>query len=101
MNVEIINKLDEITSIIDNDIENQELISLKKEIESNNDLISKIKKIKGIEKYNEEYLKLKKEILENETYSRYQHLENDLYIIAKEISSKLKKLEEKGGCKWK
>lgn len=99
MNIEIINKLDEIIDIIENDQDNKSIIKLKKEIENDKELLEKIKKVKMIDKYNSDYVELKKEILEDNKYREYRNKENDLYLIVQEINKRLKMLENKGGCK--
>ena len=98
MNIEIINKLDEITNIINNDKEIKEYNKLKKELLNNQELLNKIESLKKIDKYNQEYLKIKKEILENVKYKRYIELENKLYFDIKDINIKLNSLKEKSEC---
>ena len=99
MTEEIINKLDEITKIIENDKDNKKIPILKKKIENNKELISKIEKVKNNDIYNAEYVKLKEEILKNKDYKNYQGIENDLYLITKQITNILNTLKEKSDCK--
>lgn len=98
MNFEIIEKLDEIEKIIKSDIDLKRYKLLKEKIEKDDELINKIKRLKKIDKYDNTYLSLKKEILNNCDYKEYKTLENDMYLLIKEINSKLNSLKEKSGC---
>ena len=98
MNEEIINKLDEITNIIENDKDIIEYKNLRKEILNDKDLLDKISKLKEIDSYNKAYLELKKSILSNERYKKYVSLEKELFYIIKDINIKLNSLIEKRGC---
>ncbi|MBR1386664.1 MAG: YlbF family regulator [Bacilli bacterium] len=99
MNIEIINKIDEIINIIENDKDIIKMKKLKTKLLNNKELMRKINILKEMDKYNEEYISLKKEILSNEDYSSYKTLENDLYLFIKEINSHLNTFLEKSGCK--
>ena len=99
MNIEIINKIDEIINIIENDKDIIKMKKLKTKLLNNKELMRKINMLKKMDKYNEEYISLKKEILSNEDYSSYKTLENDLYLFIKEINSHLNTFLEKSGCK--
>ncbi len=98
MNKEIIDKLDEITSIIKNDKELIEYHDLEEELLNDNELIEKIDNLKRMDKYNDDYLSLKKEILSNKKYKRYTELEKKIYFDIKDINNKLSCLKEKSGC---
>lgn len=95
MNEEIINKLDEITEIIENDKENLKLSNLKKRIEQNKELYNQIIKVKEIDNYSSEYISLKEKILKNKDYKSYKEIENDLYFITKQMTKILNTLKEK------
>ena len=99
MNIEIVNKIDEILNIIENDKDNIKMKKLKNKILKNKELMNKIEKIKNMDKYNEEYVSLKKEILSNKDYLLYKELENDLYFFIKKINISLNTFIEKSGCK--
>ena len=98
MNKEIIDKLDEITKIINNDKELNEYKKIKNDILNDKDLLDKINKLKSMDSFNKEYVNLKKEILSNKNYSRYIELENRLFFDIKDINSELNNLLEKRGC---
>lgn len=98
MNEEIINKLDEITNIISNDKELNELKKLKDKILNNKELLDEINKLKNMNEYSDDYIQLKKEILSNKDYKRYTELENKLFFDIKDINIKLNELIEKRGC---
>ncbi len=99
MNIEIINKLDEITSIIENDIDLLRMKELKKEILNNKGLMTKINTIKEMSTYNDEYLKLKKEILNNNNFEEFKKIENDTFLFIQSINKKLNSLREKSECR--
>ena len=98
MNKEIIEKLDEITNIIDNDKDIKEYKELEKRILNNKELLKKIDKLKSSNSYGNDYIELKKEILSNKDYSRYLELEKKLFFDIKDINNKLNCLLEKSGC---
>lgn len=98
MNKEIIDKLDEITYIIENDKDLIELKKIKKEILNDKEFVKKIEELKKISDYDNDYLSKKKEILSNEKYKRYIELENKLFFDIKDINKKLNTLVEKSGC---
>lgn len=99
MNEEIINKLDEITNIIDKDKELNELKELKKEILNDKELLDKIDKLKKLDSYDKNYLNLKNEILNDKKYKRFVELENKLFFDIKDINFHLNSLIEKSGCR--
>ena len=99
MEIEIINKLNEITNIIKNDKELIEYKNLKKEILEDKELLDKIKILKELDKYDNNYLDLKKKILSNKKYKRFVEIENKLFFDIKDINIKLNSLIEKSGCR--
>ena len=98
MNEEIINKLDEITNLIENDKDIIEYKKLKKEILNDKELLDKISRLKEIDSYSKEYLDLKNSILSDNRYKRYIYLEKELFYIIKDINIKLNSLKEKRSC---
>ncbi len=94
----IINKLDEITSLIDKDDDLIELKRLENNISNNKELLNKISNLKEIDKFDSRYVELKKEILNDKDYKKYTKLEYDLMIFIKQINRELNKLVEKSGC---
>ena len=86
MNIETIKKLDEIIDSIKKDKDYIEFKRLEKLVLSNKELLDKINKLKSIDKYDNNYLELKKEILSNNDYKEYKRLENELYLFIKEMS---------------
>ncbi len=98
MNIDIINRLDEITNLIENDEDLIKMKYLKKEILKDTDLIAKIEKIKTISNYDDNYLKLKKEINNNNNYKEFVRIENDTFLFIQSINKKLNCLREKREC---
>ena len=84
---EINQKLEELFSILDNDIEIRELLELKKNITSDD--------IKLIDNYRlEPTLQNKKKIYENEKLQKYLLLETEINYLIMEINQKFKR----GNC---
>ena len=99
MNIEIINKLDEVIDLIKNDKDYIEFKRLEKVVLSNKELLDKINKLKTIDKYDNNYLELKTDILNNKDYKDYKRLENEFYLFIKEINNKLNSLKETSCCR--
>lgn len=95
MNIEIINKLDEITSLIKNDSSFIRMKELERKIESNKDLISKINELKNRKEYDTSYLSLKKKIVDNSDFKEYKNLEKEWYFTVQLINKELRSLVEK------
>lgn len=95
MNIEIINKLDEITSLIKNDSSFIKMKELERKIENNKELISKINELKNKKEYDTDYLSLKKEILDNSDFKEYKSLEKEWYFTVQLINKELRSLIEK------
>ena len=98
MNIEIINKLDEITSIIKNDKDIKRYKELKQNLLSNEDLIKKINNLKKYEEFSSKYVDLKKEILNNKEYKEYVYLEKEVYFLVQQMNKKMNSLVEKRVC---
>lgn len=98
MNIEIINKLDEIINLIKNDKEYIKMNQLEDKLKEDKDLIDDINRLKNMDKYDKNYLDLKKKILDNPEYKEFKSLENDYYFFIKEINNKLNSLKEMSGC---
>ena len=73
---------------------------LKKKIENDVDLKNKLDKFHEVWKneYSEEYVNLKKEILDNQYVKEYKVLENELYFTVLDINRKLNSLTVKRKC---
>lgn len=95
MNIEIINKLDEITSLIKSDSNFIKMKELERKIENNKELISKINELKNKKEYDTDYLSLKKEILDNNDFKEYKNLEKEWYFTIQLINKELRSLIEK------
>ena len=95
MDIEIINKLDEITSLIKNDSSFIRMKELERKIENNKELISKINELKNMKEYDTSYLSLKEEILDNNDFKEYKSLEKEWYFTIQLINKELRSLIEK------
>ena len=72
----------------------------KKKIENDVDLKNKLDKFHEVWKneYSEEYVNLKKEILDNQYVKEYKVLENELYFTVLDINKELNSLTGKRKC---
>lgn len=95
MNIEIINKLDEITHIIKNDSNFVRINELKKILLNDKKLLDKIKRLNNMSQYDLDYLNLKKEILSNQNFKEYNDLEKEKYLTILLINKELNSLLEK------
>ncbi len=95
MNIEIISKLDEITSLIKNDSSFIRMKTLERKIEENKELIDKINRLKNMKDYDTGYLSLKKEVLNDNDFKEFKNLEKEWYFTVQLINKELKSLIEK------
>lgn len=98
MNIEIVNKLDEIINLIKDNDDYKRMKSLEEKLNNDKDLLSKIDKIKTIDNYSDEYIILKKEVLSNDDYKEYLELQKKYQFLIKDINLILNSLKEKSGC---
>lgn len=98
MNIEIVNKLDEIINLIKDNDDYKRMKSLEEKLNNDKDLLSKIDKIKTIDNYSDEYITLKKEVLSNDDYKEYLELQKKYQFLIKDINLILNSLKEKSGC---
>lgn len=89
MNDEILTKIDEIINILDNSEEMKKLDLLKEKLYQDTTLMGKIDKVKIENTYSDNYIALKKDILDNEYFREYKSIEKELYLLIKEINMKL------------
>ncbi len=100
MNDVIYDKLDEVLLTIRNNKKVIRMKELKKKIENDVDLKNKLDKFHEVWKneYSEEYVNLKKEILDNQYVKEYKTLENELYFTVLDINKELNSLTGKRKC---
>ncbi len=100
MDIELIQKLDDLIKIFDDSVEIKRIQALKKEIYEDAILKEKLVAFNQIRDdiYDPNYIQLKKEILSFASVSEYKRLENDLYILTLSINQKMHSLISKG-CK--
>ena len=91
-------KVEELIDILNNDRRVKRLKVLKKELNKDEELISKIEYLKKLDQYSVDYRNLKKEILKNNKFVEYKDLENEISIIILEINRKLKNLTNERSC---
>lgn len=93
MNSDIILKLDEIISIIDNSNDVKRYSELKDALLKDESLINDIKKVKDLNmSYDQGYVELKENIMSNEKFRNLKSIENDLYFLVQEINVKFKEV---------
>lgn len=97
MDIELIQKLDELIKIFDDSIEIKRMQELKKAIREDAILKEKLATFNQIRDdiYDPNYIQLKKEILSFASVSEYKRLENDLYVLTLFINQKLHSLISK------
>lgn len=99
MEFDLIERLQIFLDNFENMEEVKEIKSLTKVIQEDKDLMEKISRLQNMDKYNLDYIPLKKEILENSNYKRYITLTNDLNLLMMDFSLKLKDLvREDSSC---
>lgn len=97
MNSEIIDKLDEIISLLESNKGIKRFVDLKNILLKDDEMLKKIEKVQTSD-YSKEYIEVKKEILESETLKEYKELERDLYFLVQEINKRLKSLTKEKKC---
>lgn len=88
----------ELIELLEND---KRIISIKdnkSKLLSDDDFIFKVKRLNELDKYSDEYKKLKKELFENETFIEFKQLENEINLLIMEINQKLKELTDERNC---
>ena len=91
-------KVEELIDILNNDRRVKRLKVLKKELNKDEELISKIEYLKKLDQYSVDYRNLKKELFQNNKFVEYKDLENEISIIILEINRKLKNLTNERSC---
>lgn len=92
-------KIDKLKEKLDNDTRIKEIKELKKKILSNKELLSKISRLKELDKYSGEYIELKKDLFKNDEFVRFKELENEIDFLIFEINNHLKELTNERRCK--
>jgi len=99
MNNQYQEELNILINLIKNDSRIKELKKLRMELVNDSTLISKINQIQTTDNlYDSSIIKLKKELFDNELYSRYVSLENEIYFLTLEINQILNRLTDRKGC---
>ena len=91
-------KVNELIELLDNDIRIKDIEVLKNKIINNRDIITKIDKLKNLDKYSNEYKELKKEIFLNDDFKEFKEKEAEIDYLILEINNKLNNLVGKGKC---
>ena len=84
-------KIDKLKEELDNDSRIKEVKELKEKILSNEELLSKINRLKDLDKYSGEYIELKKELFKNDEFV--------IDFLIFEINNHLKELTNERRCK--
>jgi len=93
--------MEEIKEMLEKDDRIIKFKEKKKELLNDKDLIFKINKLKELDKYKDEYKKMKLEVFKDSDFVQYKQLENEIALIIMEINNKLKTLIDKDGtCRW-
>ena len=94
MNDKILDKLDDVINNIKDSDDFKTLIDLKKNTYLQNELTKKIDRLKNIDNYSNEYVELKKEIMTDSIYKKYNTSYFNIYFLVQNINKKLKELTE-------
>jgi len=89
--------MEEIIEMLEKDDRIIKFKEKKKELLNDKDLIFKINKLKELDKYSDEYKKMKLEVFKDSDFVQYKQLENEIALIIMEINNKLKTLIDKDG----
>jgi len=100
MDIELIDKIDELIKIFENSKEIKKLLELKEKIYKNKVIKEKIDKFNTVKNnpYSNEYITLKKELIEMDLIKEYKLIENNLLLLTLAINKKLSSLISKKGC---
>ena len=100
MDIELINKIDELIDIFNNSDEIKRIKTLKENIYKNEKLKEKIERFNKVKEnpYSSEYISLKREILEDEEVKEFKLLENELLLLTLSINQKLNTLTKNKRC---
>lgn len=98
MNELLYKKLDELLNTIDNNKKVIRMKKIKEEIYKDKNLKIKLDEYKKEceNLYSSKYVKLKKELLDNELIKEYRILENELYFTVLEINKNLNQVIKEG-----
>ena len=88
----------ELMEILERDERITYLKNRKAELLNDKDFMTKINKLKSLDKYSNEYIKLKIELFNNPTFIEFKQLENEINILIMEINQRLKTLTDDRGC---
>ncbi len=100
MNYEIATKLDDLIITIKNNLKVKRIMELKEEIYKDDELKKQLNRFHEIQDdiYSNEYVSIKKEIIENELIKEFKILENELYFLVLEENQKMKALIDRKKC---
>ena len=99
MNELLLEKLDAFYNEINNCDEIKEIKRLKEDIYNDNNLKKLLQKYRECpNKYDKEFIELKRQIISNPLIKRFHDLENELYFTTLEINKRLNSLVDKKEC---
>lgn len=99
MNELLLEKLDVFYKEINDCDEIKEILKLKEDIYNDSNLKYLLQKYKEYpNKYDKEFIELKRQIINNNLIKRFHNLENELYFITLEINKRLNNLVGKKEC---
>lgn len=100
MDINLINKVDELINIFENSDEIKKLEMLKKEIYQDKDIKEKIDRFNSLKDnpYSSELVNIRKDLLNNEKIKEYKKIENELLLLTFSINQKLNSLTNEKRC---
>ncbi|MDD3241412.1 MAG: hypothetical protein PHQ64_01340 [Bacilli bacterium] len=100
MDSELVNKIDELLSELDNSNLIKDTLIFKQNIMNDKELLLLIEDLKNKKDYitNQEYIEKNQELFMNDDYKNFKKNESDINLLILSINSKLKSLLDDRGC---
>jgi len=100
MEINLINKVDELINIFENSYIIQRIQDLKQKMHEDQDIKYKIERFNQLKDnvHNEELITIRQELLKNPLIKEYKQLENELLLLTFKVNEKLNTLTNKKGC---
>ena len=100
MDINLINKIDELINVFENSEQIQELTKLKEDILKDQDIKKKIEHFNIIKDniHSSELINIRKELLQNKKIKKYKEIENELLLLTFAINQKLNSLTNEKRC---
>ena len=98
MEEELNKKIDSLINVLDHDNRIIKLAEIKEKLISNQELITKITKLKELDRYSSEYKELKANLFKDSDFVSFKELESEIDFLILEINNKLNVLTNERRC---